>query len=112
MLAQISPSALPQWCAQAPTGTMPIVLDVREAWELGSASVRSTSFELLHIPMNQLMARIGEIPQNRPIACLCHHGIRSRQVALYLLQNGFSQTVNIAGGIDAWSSQDSSVPRY
>ena len=112
MLAQVTPSELPAWCAAAPAGSLPVVLDVREAWEVATANVSDARFELLCIPMGQLMARMDEIPKDRPIACLCHHGVRSRQVALYLLQQGYAHTVNIAGGIDAWSSIDSSVPRY
>ena len=112
MLAQISPSELPAWCAAAPVGSKPVVLDVRQAWELATASVSSPAFELLPIPMGELMARIDEIPADRPIACLCHHGVRSRQVALYLLQQGYAHTVNIAGGIEAWSALDPAVPRY
>jgi rhodanese-related sulfurtransferase len=112
MLAQVTPAELPAWCAAAPAGTKPVVLDVREAWEVATASVSSPVFELLNIPMGQLMARIDDVPKDRPIACLCHHGIRSRQVALYLLQQGYAHTVNIAGGTDAWSSLDPSLPRY
>ena len=48
---------------------------------------------------------------NHPIACLCHHGIRSQHVADYPVQNGFTQVVNIDGGINAWSQQvDPTVP--
>jgi rhodanese-related sulfurtransferase len=47
------------------------------------------------------------------MACLCHHGMRSLQVANYLAQNGFAHVVNLQGGIDAWSHEvDPSVPRY
>jgi rhodanese-related sulfurtransferase len=112
MLAQVTPAQLSAWCAAAPTGVTPVVLDVREAWELATASVSGSAFELLHIPMGQLMARMDDLPKDRPIACLCHHGIRSRQVAMYLLQQGYAHTVNIAGGTDAWSSFDPSLPRY
>jgi rhodanese-related sulfurtransferase len=39
--------------------------------------------------------------------------MRSQNVARYLVQNGFEQVVNIAGGIAAWSDEaDPSVPRY
>jgi rhodanese-related sulfurtransferase len=35
------------------------------------------------------------------------------QVAAFLAQQGFSHVANIAGGINAWSSQiDTSVPKY
>jgi hypothetical protein len=47
---------------------------------------------------------LDELDKSRPIACLCHHGSRSMQVANFLLQHGY-QVVNVAGGIHAWSEQ-------
>jgi rhodanese-related sulfurtransferase len=120
MLTQIRPGDFTEWRArmanEAP-GTLPLVLDVREPWELQTASVQPDGFELLAIPMREVPARLAEIEAEhgpeRPIACLCHHGMRSLQVANYLSQNGFSEVVNIAGGIDAWSREvDSAVPTY
>jgi rhodanese-related sulfurtransferase len=35
---------------------------------------------------------------------ICHHGIRSLQVARYLEEHlGFSNVINLAGGVDAWA---------
>ena len=63
--------------------------------------------------MGQLVARLSELDPNRPIACLCHHGSRSMQVAVFLAQKGFLKVANITGGIHAWSDQvDPTVPRY
>lgn len=92
---------------------MPIVLDVREPWELQLASVRAEGFELRPMPMGNVPARLAELPRDRAIACLCHHGVRSAQVARFLHAQGFEQVVNISGGIDAWSGElDATVPRY
>jgi rhodanese-related sulfurtransferase len=111
MLTQVRPSELAGWL-QAQS-TQPLVLDVREPWEVNVASVQPEGFELVTIPMNQIPARLAELPQDRPIACLCHHGARSMNVALFLMQQGYSDVANIAGGIDAWSlEKDPRVPRY
>ena len=50
----------------------------------------------------------------RPTAVLCHHGVRSRAVAEFLVQRaGFTAVYNITGGIDRYSrSVDSDVPLY
>jgi rhodanese-related sulfurtransferase len=78
-----------------------------------TASVKADGFELQIMPMNTVPARINELSREQPIACLCHHGGRSMQVAAFLAQQGFSHVANIAGGINAWSAQvDPSVPRY
>lgn len=116
MIAQIRPAAFAPWVA-AQQGSVPLVLDVRETWEFNTAAIRplgsAQAFDVLSVPMQEIPARLAELPQDRPIACLCHHGIRSQRVALYLAQNGFQNVVNIAGGIEAWSAEaDPSVPLY
>jgi rhodanese-related sulfurtransferase len=116
MIDQIRPAAFAQWTATQ-AGTAPLVLDVRETWEFNTAAIRpldgAQAFDVLSIPMQDIPARLAELPKDRPIACLCHHGMRSQRVAQYLAQNGFEQVVNIGGGIAAWSDEaDASVPRY
>ena len=118
MISQLNAADFPSWRDDAAAGNAsPVVLDVREPWELQTASVRADGFALLHIPMRDIPAQLAELQQShgadQPIACLCHHGMRSLQVATYLQQNGFTQVVNLQGGIDAWSKQlDPSVPAY
>jgi rhodanese-related sulfurtransferase len=112
MIDQIRAADLADWFAQNPNAT-PVVLDVREPWELQTASVVPKGFTLATIPMNEIPGRVAELNAGQRIACLCHHGARSQRVAAFLVQNGFAEVANIAGGIDAWSAQhDPSVPRY
>ena len=52
-------------------------------------------------------------PKDTAIITLCHHGIRSLDAAIYLRQQGFSQTRSMRGGINLWSmTVDPSIPRY
>lgn len=116
-MMSVAPAQLDDWLVQAAAkavpGGRPVVLDVREPWELQTASVRPDGFELVHMPMRSVPARLHELDRHQPIACLCHHGARSAQVVHFLMQNGFSEVVNIAGGINAWSQQrDPTVPLY
>jgi rhodanese-related sulfurtransferase len=77
------------------------------------ASVKADGFELLTIPMGTIPLRLAELNPERPIACLCHHGGRSLQVASLLKQQGFTKVVNIAGGIHAWSIEiDPTIAQY
>lgn len=114
MIDQVSPRQLSAWSQQhAEANTTTLVLDVREPAELQVASVRPDGFELLHIPMHDIPERLHDLDPERPIACLCHHGGRSMQVAAYLQSHGFKRLANIYGGIDAWSTElDQTVPRY
>lgn len=85
------------------------LLDVRSADELMVACLDG---DCLNIPLDELPARWAEIPQNKPIAVLCHHGVRSQKAANFLAAQGLDAH-SVVGGIDAWSRVvDASVPRY
>jgi len=113
MIDQIQPSQLPDWISSKAAHGATVVLDVREPYEVQTASVTANGFELLTLPMGSVVEKLSELDKDRPIACLCHHGSRSMQVAAYLSSQGFTHLANIAGGIHAWSSEvDPSVPTY
>ncbi|MEJ7931931.1 rhodanese-like domain-containing protein [Ramlibacter sp. AN1015] len=113
MIPQVRPAEFDAWLQRHPDNR-PLLLDVREPGELQLASVAADArFEFVHIPMQQVPARLHELPADRPVACLCHHGMRSMQVAAFLAARGFDDVANVAGGIDAWSRErDTGVPRY
>jgi rhodanese-related sulfurtransferase len=87
----------------------PLVLDVREPWEVEIASIDGS----VNIPLGELTSRVGELPRDRPIAVMCHHGGRSAQATAWLRNQGFDHAANVAGGIDAWArSVDPTLSRY
>jgi len=87
----------------------PLLVDVREQNEVNFAQIKGS----LHIPMNQVADRIKEIDSQSGCVVICHHGLRSQQVAAYLVHAGLSNIYNLTGGIDAWSLQcDHTVSRY
>ena len=91
----------------------PLILDVREPHELETARVTTPGFRVLEIPMGDIQKRLQELHPETPVACLCHHGMRSQQVAIYLAQHGFTDVVNLQGGIAAWAQElDTSIPQY
>ena len=113
MIAQVRPSDLSAWLETVRRHGAPVVLDVREPNELRVASVKADGFELVTIPMGVIPPRLNELDPEQPIACLCHHGARSMQVAAFLRARGFNHVANIAGGINAWSTElDPSIARY
>lgn len=107
-IVEITPT---EFLARRQRGDELTLLDVREAWELGVARMPAEQ-QAVHIPMGEVADRIGELDRNREVAVLCRSGRRSLQVAKYLQQNGF-RTVNVAGGILAWSRElDATIPTY
>ena len=112
-MQQVRVQDLPALIASFGTGVHPIVLDVREPWEVQAASLALDGAPTRCIPMNEVPGRLAELDPAQPVLSLCHHGMRSLQVANYLMQSGFTEVVNLQGGIDAWSQQvDRSVPLY
>lgn len=87
----------------------PLLLDVREPWEVGICCIEGST----SVPMRQILDRIGELDPARETVVICHHGIRSQQVALYLEHQGFARMINLQGGVDAWAREvDPTMPTY
>ena len=54
-----------------------------------------------------------ELEPEEEIVVMCHHGIRSANVCMFLARNGFEKVFNLDGGIDSWSLEvDENTPRY
>lgn len=75
------------------------LLDVRELWEFEICHIQGS----LHIPMGQIPTRIDELSRTSEFVVICHHGVRSQNTAIYLYKQGFTNILNLYGGIDAWA---------
>ncbi|WP_392558340.1 rhodanese-like domain-containing protein [Orbus mooreae] len=87
------------------------LLDVREDNEVEICAINHS----VHIPMNLIPLYLDKIPDDKEIVIYCHHGVRSLNVAYYLVNNGFEpeQIYNLKGGIDDWAlSLDHNMNRY
>ena len=108
-VAAVAPQVA-RWVAE---GFEPVLLDVREPWEVALARLAVPGTRAMDLPMMSVPGALATLPADQPILALCHHGMRSLQVVAFLLQHGYPHTYNIAGGIDAWSARvDPGVPRY
>ncbi len=86
-----------------------LLLDVREPFETQICRIEGGT----HIPVRELAGRLAELPRDRRVLVLCHHGARSRQAAGFLRAHGFPAVSNIEGGIDAWAARvDPAMRRY
>jgi rhodanese-related sulfurtransferase len=70
------------------------LLDVREPGEVALASVGG-----VNIPMGEIPARVQELDPDEHILVLCHRGVRSLNVTVWLRQQGFENVQSIRGGI-------------
>jgi rhodanese-related sulfurtransferase len=93
------------------------ILDVRETWELTYAHIDNE--HVLNLPMSQISRSLKEAfpPELRSpeveIVVMCHHGVRSANVAMWMLQNGWKNISSLQGGIDAYAAEiDPQVGSY
>ena len=75
-----------------------LLIDVREEWELNICKLD----EARHIPLGQLPLYADDLPDDKLIICMCHHGMRSLQAAQILCAKGKEKVANLKGGIDHW----------
>ena len=85
------------------------IIDVRELDEYETARIEHAELR----PMSQIQSWWQKLPRGEELVIMCHHGIRSANVCMALKRAGFEHLTNMAGGIDAWSTEvDPNVPRY
>ncbi len=82
----------------AEPATRPLIVDVREANEFAQERVAGTAL----VPISQFVARLQELPKDRPLLILCASGNRSTSATMYLLQNGWTDVRNVTGGMLGW----------
>lgn len=88
----------------------PLLLDVREPWEFDIASLPGS----ILMPMGEVSSRAHqELDPDQAIVVLCHHGMRSLSVTMWLRDQGFEHVQSLAGGIDHWARAiDPHLSRY
>ena len=96
-MQNFSPSQLQDYLAS--TENAPLLLDVREPWEYERCHIEGSTL----IPMGDLNAKLAELDPQRETVVICHHGIRSRHVGMQLEHIGFTNIINLAGGVNAWA---------
>jgi len=86
-----------------------VLVDVREESEYKINRLPASKL----IPLGNLPERVHELDSADEIVVHCHFGGRSAKAVELLRKMGFKKVKNLAGGIDAWSTEvDPSCPRY
>jgi rhodanese-related sulfurtransferase len=76
-----------------------LLLDIRSAGELAQGVLPNA----VHIPMHLIPLRLSELPKDKDVILYCHSGARSYHACAYLAQQGYTNAVNLRGGILAWA---------
>jgi sulfur-carrier protein adenylyltransferase/sulfurtransferase len=106
MIPEISPTDLK---AELEGPNPPVILDVRESYELEISSLPNA----VHIPMNELPGRLTELDSQANIVVICRVGGRSRNVTAFLVGQGFKSVRNMATGMNGWADTvDPSMSKY
>lgn len=106
-MQQITAPQLANYLAEA--NPKPVLLDVREPWEHQLCAIEGS----LHIPMAHIPQSLDRLDPAQEIITICHHGMRSMQVANFLLRSGFTKVINLQGGINGWARQvDTTMATY
>jgi len=107
-MQSVRPVDLHDWLQDAGRSA-PGILDVREAWETALCSLPGC----VDLPLSQGIGALEQLPRDRDWVVLCHHGMRSSQVAMIMERSGFPRVYNLDGGIDAWArTVEPSMARY
>lgn len=87
----------------------PVLLDVREAWEFEICHINGS----ININMSNVQKMLDELKADDETVVICHHGMRSFQVANYLESNGYNKIANLEGGVYAWANAiDKNMSQY
>lgn len=87
----------------------PFLLDVREPHEFQFVSIEGA----VNVPLKDLPGRLAELPKNKKIVTICHHGMRSMRAAEFLLEQGFEDVFSMTGGMNIWAIDvDPRLPQY
>jgi rhodanese-related sulfurtransferase len=98
LIPQLAPAELAAWRADGARAA-PVVVDVREPWEVAHCRIDGS----ISIPLAQLPTHLAELPIDAPLVIVCHHGSRSQHAAMFLAQRGYANVHNLSGGIEAWA---------
>jgi rhodanese-related sulfurtransferase len=95
MAAQLSPKDLK---ARLDANEPLTMIDVREDWEVALGKLPDAA----HIVMNTIPDHLDEIPKDRPVVFICRSGQRSEAVANWVQAQGWTNVLNLTGGVQRW----------
>lgn len=74
------------------------LLDVREEWE----QPKIENYEVLNIPLQKIPFSLEQIDKTKKTVVICQHGVRSLKAIEFLKNNGYTNLINLTGGMAAY----------
>lgn len=96
MVKEVSPQELQSLLSSGQEYTL---LDVRQPWEFKICHLANS----INIPLGDLPKASIQLPDDKELVTICHHGLRSKQAAILLEQCGYQNVISLQGGVDAWA---------
>lgn len=78
-----------------------VLLDIRTEGEVARGILPAAQ----HLPMQEIPVRIEELPRDKAVVLYCHSGVRSYHACVFLVGQGFTNVINLRGGILDWARQ-------
>ncbi|TAF82933.1 MAG: rhodanese-like domain-containing protein [Sphingobacteriales bacterium] len=94
---EITVTELAQWMQEGKDFQL---IDVREPFEYEMSNI-----EGLNIPLAGIVIEADKIAKDKPVVMQCRSGARSAAALMQLEQLGYTNVVNLKGGILAWAAQ-------
>lgn len=105
-MKSITPTGLK---AKLDAGEKLFLLDVREAWEYALCNIEGS----INISMSNIEQMQTDVDPDEETIVICHHGMRSFQVANYLEAQGYNNITNLEGGVAEWARTiDTDMAQY
>jgi rhodanese-related sulfurtransferase len=96
VIAEIDSEALHSRLAE---GEAVRLLDIRSPAEVAQGMIPGSD----RLPMHLIPLRLSELPRNQELVLYCRSGARSYHACRFLMEQGYTQVVNLRGGIAAWA---------
>ena len=97
MIFARKPSITPDQAAVRLVNRELVLVDVRQAFEVERWRIHGT----INVPLGQLRGRLPELDHDRPVAFLCHSGVRGSRATGIAIDAGYD-AVNVRGGMIGW----------